>query len=238
MEGRVKAVFFDLDGVLVNSEVLNQSLLREYVEQSCCPVPPKRFHLLIGSHKSLDPWSDVVRGIDLGMSPEEFKRDIWAYRQKRLETIRYEDWIFPETRESLEMLKSMGIRTACASSSSLDYIYKVLGSRRLTEYFDLITTCDNFERSKPAPDIYLYCMKQLGLKPEDCLVTEDSFLGIRAAKSAGIRVAARIDHNFGINQQEADYFVEDLRELVELVRRLCTPGQVLSGPNNKVKKGL
>ena len=228
MGNYIKAVFFDLDGVLVNSEVMHQRLFREYVEQSRSPVPPERFYLLIGSHKSLDPWPDIVRDIDLGMPLEEFKKHIRDYRQKQLEQICYKDWIFPETRESLEALKSMGIRTACASSSNLVYIYKVLGSQNLTGYFDLITTCDNFERSKPAPDIYLYCMKHLGLKPEECLVTEDSFFGIRAAKSAGIRVAARIDHNFGINQQEADYFVEDLTELVELVGRLQLPSCCLS----------
>lgn len=206
----MKAVFFDLDGVLVNSEVIHQGLFKEFLEQEQSPIPPERFYLLIGSHKSLNPWSKIMEGIDLQESLEEFRERMKAYRNKRLSQINFGEHVFFEVRSVLEQLKERGIKIACASSSNIQYITEVLKGGHIYDLFDLIVSCDDFKKSKPEPDIYLYCMNYFGFEPQDCIVVEDSEIGIQAGKSAGMKVLARKDYHFGLNQSQADGFIDDL----------------------------
>ncbi len=211
----IKAVFFDLDGVLVNSEVMHQNMTEDWLREERVPIPPERFYLLIGSHKSLNPWAQILDGLSLNMSAEELKERLHAYKAKRLAKVNYQEHLFPETKAVLTKLKEMGIKLACASSSNMSYIKEVLNSDDLVQLFDLIVTCDDFERSKPAPDIYLYCLNHFGFEKEECLIVEDSEIGIQAGKSAGMKVIARKDHIFHLNQQKADAFIEDLNGLLD-----------------------
>ncbi len=211
----IKAVFFDLDGVLVNSEVMHQSMTENFLKDEQIPIAPQRFYLLIGSHKSLNPWAQILDGLNLDMSDEELKQRLHAYKAERLAKVNYKEHLFPETKAVLTKLKEMGIKLACASSSNMNYIKEVLDSDDLTKLFDLIVTCDDFEKSKPEPDIYLHCLKHFGFPKEECLIVEDSEIGIQAGKSAGIKVIARKDHIFHLNQDKADAFIEDLNGLFD-----------------------
>lgn len=211
----MKAIFFDLDGVLVDSEVLHQNLTLEFLKLEHSPIPPERFYLLIGSHKSLNPWPQIVEGIQLNEPLDDFKDRLRQYKADRLKNIDYGKLIFPETKSVLLELKKRNIKIACASSSRMTYIKKVLDSQNLSELFDLIVTCDDFERSKPAPDIYLYCLNYFNYQANECLVVEDSEIGIQAGKSAGIRVIARKDYRFHLNQSQADDYIDDLRDLLK-----------------------
>lgn len=123
-------------------------------------------------------------------------------------------------RPVLMQLRQAGLPIACASSSRMEYIKKTLGDSGLLDLFDLAVTCDDFESSKPQPDIYLYCARYFGVSPAECLVVEDSPIGIAAGKNAGMTVAARIDHHFGMDQSRADYFIEDLTALPALIEHL------------------
>lgn len=214
---RIKAVFFDLDGVLVNSEIMHQKMTEDFLKEENIPIPPERFYLLIGSHKSLNPWAQIMKGLHIDMNDEELKQHLHAYKAKRLAKVNYKDHLFPETKAVLTVLKEKKIQLACASSSNMNYIKAVLDSDDLTPLFDLIVTCDDFEKSKPEPDIYLYCLKHFGFAKEECLIVEDSEIGIQAGKSAGMKVIARKDHMFHLNQDKADAFIEDLNGLLDFI---------------------
>lgn len=217
----MKAIFFDLDGVLINSEIMHQEMTREFLEQEHYDVPLERFHLLIGSHKSLNPWPKVFEGIELPISVEEFRQRLRAFKDERFKTIDYATIVFPEVREALLELKKRGFKIACASSSNIEYIKTMLQSGQLFSLFDLVVSCDNFERSKPAPDIYQYCQNYFGFAAEDCMVVEDSEIGIQAGKRAGMKTIARKDYNFHLNQSEADDFIDDLNDLLALIDKPC-----------------
>ncbi len=217
----IKAVFFDLDGVLIDSETTHQSMTEDFLRLTGLSIPPERFYLLIGSHKSLNPWAEVVRDIDLGgRTPEEVKEKLFAYKRERLSHFDYSNIVFADVRPVLMQLRQAGLPIACASSSRMEYIKKTLGDSGLLDLFDLAVTCDDFESSKPQPDIYLYCARYFGVSPAECLVVEDSPIGIAAGKNAGMTVAARIDHHFGMDQSRADYFIEDLTALPALIEHL------------------
>lgn len=210
---QIKAVFFDLDGVLVNSEVMHQNMTEDFLREEHIPIPPERFYLLIGSHKSLNPWAQILEGLDIQMSDDELRSRLRAYKEPRLANVDYREHLFPEVKSVLQKLKQDGILIACASSSNMAYIKNVLDSGDLSEWFDLIVTCDDFENSKPEPDIYLHCMNHFQLKPSQCLVVEDSPIGIQAGKRANMKVIARKDHVFHLDQSKADAWIEDLNGL-------------------------
>ncbi len=214
---QIKAVFFDLDGVLVNSEIMHQKMTEDFLKEEQIPIPPERFYLLIGSHKSLNPWAQILEGLDIDMSANELRQRLRAYKEPRLANVNYREHIFPEVKEVLQILKQNGIKIACASSSNMDYIKRVLDSDDLRKWFDLIVTCDDFKKSKPKPDIYLYCQNYFQLQADECLVVEDSEIGIQAGKSAGMKVIARKDYIFHLNQSKADAFINDLLDLIPYV---------------------
>ena len=211
----IKAIFFDLDGVLVDSELPHQKLAEAFLKEEHSPIPPERFTLLIGSHKTLDPWPKIMENIELTEPLDQFKQRFRDYKQKHLKTVDFSLLIFPEVKEQIDRLKAMGLRLACASSSAMPYIQHVLHRDRLIEAFDLVVSCDDFTHSKPEPDTYLYCLQAFQFKKQECLVVEDSPIGIEAGKRAGLQVAARADHRFGLDQSKADFLIEDLCELTE-----------------------
>ena len=59
----IEGVFFDLDGVLVDSERMHQRLFEEYLTETRSPLPKERLYRLVGSHKSLNPWDEILEGI-------------------------------------------------------------------------------------------------------------------------------------------------------------------------------
>lgn len=89
----------------------------------------------------------------------------------------------------IKQLKANGIPTAVATSSNKDKMENVY--RRHPEfksYFDAILTSEDFAESKPSPDCYLRAAGRLGAKPEDCVVFEDSFNGLKSGRASGARV--------------------------------------------------
>lgn len=215
-----QAVLFDLDGVLIDSENLNQSIFEEFTTKNGLPIPKERFYSLIGAHKSQDPFSAVIAGLDTGYPDgDSFRVALMSYRNEVLKDYDFTKLPFKDAKSTLESLKSLGLKLACASSSAMEYVEHRLKSGGLWPYLDVVVTCDDFERPKPAPDVYRFCMDSFGLKPEDCLVVEDSPKGIAAGKAAEMVVIAKRDHHFGFDQSQADFFIDDLSEIIPLIRR-------------------
>ena len=86
-------------------------------------------------------------------------------------------------------LRRRGVRTALVTSSNLDKMAKVYERRpEIVPLFDVILTSEDFARSKPDPDCYLQAAARLGVPPEQCVVFEDSFNGLRSGRAAAMRV--------------------------------------------------
>lgn len=212
----IKAIFFDLDGVLFDSETYDQQLNREYIQAIHAPLPSERLYLLIGSHKSQDPWTSILKGYEDKIDKEAFRDGLRAYKAEKKSHFNFAEVLFPDVPQVLDQLKKREIKMACASSSSMKYIHKALTQADILQYFDLICSGDDFVSSKPAPDIYLYCQKYFGYEKEECLVVEDSPYGIQAGKNAEIKVAARFSP-FGLDQSKADYQIKSFNELIPII---------------------
>lgn len=105
------------------------------------------------------------------------------YYKEFIKQITEED-LLPGAKELLDELKSRGYKLAVASASkNAKPVIKNLGVEHV---FDQISDGYSVEKTKPAPDLFLYTAKQLGLKPEECVVIEDAEAGIEAALAAGM----------------------------------------------------
>lgn len=136
-----------------------------------------------------------------------------------LHPLDYKAIMFPGVPEELKRIRAMGIRTAVCSASPLSIIVNSLNAMEIRELFDFVETGENVEHPKPAGDIYELAAKELGVNVHECLVYEDSRLGIAAGKNAGIRTIAREDKRFGQDQSQADLIVKDIHELTEWIRK-------------------
>ena len=109
---------------------------------------------------------------------------------------------------------------AIASSSHLAQIQNILTQCDIIQYFDLIVSGEQFERSKPDPTIYRHPLEKLGAQAKNAVAIEDSFFGIQAAKAAGISVIAYEEKRMHIDQSNADYCGKNMNDILAIIRQL------------------
>ena len=219
MSQAFRAVIFDLDGVLADSEPwwneIDSKLLAEYGVsyrgEYHRDVLGVSYRLAVEFYK---------KAFGLSASIEELMR-----RRGEIATEFFANRVglFPSTKTTLERLREMKLRLAVATSSVSASARPFLDRHGLTPFFDVIVTGDEIERGKPDPDIYLRAAKKLGIGADACLVIEDALSGIAAGKAAGMRIAAIPDRRFvdaRDYEKEADYVLGNLSEIPALVRRV------------------
>ena len=214
----IKGLLFDLDGVLVDTEIwhikLDEVCLKDLGYDD---VDPMVFVSLIGAGKGMDPWEEIYRKLPEKYRYNGFKDNFRNYKSTLFSYPPFSELIFPEVAESLKFFKENGYLMACCSSSKPDYINKALKDCDIYKYFDIVLSGHDFSKSKPDPEIYLTAMNKLNLKNSECAVIEDSSYGIKAGKNAEITVFCIKDHFFNIDQTNADYMFENLKELKEFL---------------------
>lgn len=211
----IKAVIFDMDGVLIDSEPVYLEFDLEFAKSKNPDVTIEQLYSMIGSSRE-DAWGYMASAVNNGQTWQELrdefrKRDVFAEMD-------YPSIYRPEATQVLESLKASGYRLALASSTQMDIIERVLEETKIRDYFEVVVTGAQFKRSKPDPEIYQYTARQLGLKEEECMAVEDSTFGIMAASRAGMTVTALIDDRFHFDQSPADYRIENLKEIPGLLK--------------------
>lgn len=209
-----KAVIFDLDGTLIDSELFYLNLLLEFLKGKGMVLPFEEACKTVGAHNS-PVWENVARAHGGSISGKALRQEYRDEFERKLRNreLDYSQMQFADVLPVLEKLRANGVRMAIASSSPHRIIRLVVEQQDWENYFSVLISGDDFQRSKPDPEIYLYTMKQLGTAPEETLVVEDSTYGIEAGKAAGVMVAARRDLRFGFHQEKADCLFDDMREI-------------------------
>lgn len=211
-EKTIQAVIFDMDGVLIDSEVIYLEDLLAFA-RTLNPKVQKSDILGTVGKTSKDTWEIMEAAIQSKKSWQEL-RQLYRNWSNVQDTVDYQEIFRPEAAAVLKELKRRGYRLAVASSTHRQMVLHVLFSNGVLDYFDTVVTGDMFARSKPDPEIYHYTARTLGVKEEQCFVLEDSTVGITAAHSAGMTVAALIDERFGFDRSLADLEVETVGDIL------------------------
>ncbi|MBQ1521162.1 MAG: HAD family hydrolase, partial [Erysipelotrichaceae bacterium] len=111
-------------------------------------------------------------------------------------------------------------RIAIASMSPRRKIDQVLSLNHWEEFVDLYVASDDVERLKPDPDSYLKAMNKLGMQSNECIVIEDSQVGIDAAHGAGCRYICHREQRYPIEQTGADYYIDDLLDALGIINEM------------------
>ncbi|MDO5018453.1 MAG: HAD family phosphatase [Lagierella massiliensis] len=203
----VKGIIFDMDGVLINSEIYYFNSLIELIESDGNKVDRESFKQIVGLSGN-ESKKVISRYYNHDFDHKDF---MLRFRKNYMgDNIYYGDILFPYVSKTLKNLKEKGYKLGLASSSSMRTINQAVTQCNIKEYFDFIIGGDKVENPKPDSEIYLKAIDGLGLKSEDCVAVEDSFVGIKAAKNAGLYTIARRDNDFSINQTGADIILEDM----------------------------
>ncbi len=176
-----EAVIYDMDGVLIDSEPLWKIAMEKAFESVGCPLKKKDFEKTVGLRidevinywYSVSPWEDV--------SPKEVENRII---EGLIELILENGEPLTGVEESLQYFKNKGLKIGLGTSSYTRLIEVVLEKLNLKQYFDFTHSAENEDYGKPHPQVYLTVAEKLGVSPLKCLVIEDSFTGLLAAKSA------------------------------------------------------
>ncbi len=176
-----------MDGVLINSEPLWKIAETEILSSIGVPVTEEQIHNTSAMSVkgiceywyAIHPWKNK--------SFEEIEKLIVT---RVIELIKTHETRIPGVNELIEYINTKGYKIGLATNSSHDIIDVVLKKIGIKHYFNFIASVKDVKRGKPEPDVYLYAAKNLDVEPKNCLVVEDSIVGINAAHRAGMSVVA------------------------------------------------
>ncbi len=206
------SVIFDMDGVLVNSEPFYIKVEQKNFKKLGLNVTHEEHVTYQGTATDL-MWKKVIAKHGLSQTIEELvemSNSLVTPYFKSLETIDP----MPGVEKLVKYLYNKNIPIALASSSYPEVINIILQKTGLKKYFKAIIDSQMAGSSKPEPGIFLLAAKKLDVRPQRCVVIEDSTNGIKAAKSAGmVCIAFAGPGSEHQNQQEADWIIKDFEEI-------------------------
>jgi len=214
----IKAIIFDMDGVMIDSEPIwfkvDNALIKKF-----------------GIPKDID-YRDKILGVTARVAIKTLRSlfDLKGATSEIIKTrFKIVKKLFKERVKlnsgALQLFKNLrqkGYTLAVASSAPIDIINIILAKFKIKKYFKVVVAGHNLKRSKPYPDIFLKTAKKLKIKPENCLIIEDALSGEKAAKKAGMKcIIVRHKYNQDIKFKLANKVVKSLNNInLQMIKSL------------------
>lgn len=204
----MNTVIFDMDGVIIDSEVIYIDFFKEVLQNFDVEISEEDLFSLAGLSQQK---TDEFLKSKLHRKPEE----VYSLMKKYIDDdkINYSSIVMDGFYPLLKELKRKNFNIALASSSPKKTINNVLEELDIKDEFDAVISGEDFKESKPNPEIYIKTCEILGIRPKDAIAIEDSDYGIDSAKNAGLTVIARRENRFNFKQDKADFIVDNLQDI-------------------------
>jgi HAD superfamily hydrolase (TIGR01509 family) len=181
----IDLVIFDCDGVLVDSEPATAEVMAKLITEIGVPTTPEDvMREYVG-----DWWPDSMRKIETKLGsplPPDFTE---SYRTRQDAALSEGVEPVAGVIAAVDAVEAAGLKTCVASNGPHPKMEITMGSAGVRERFEgRIFSSADVERGKPAPDLFLHVAEQMGVANEACVVVEDSALGVRGARAAGMAV--------------------------------------------------
>ncbi len=185
----LKAILFDHDGTLVDSEGVHYQMWLEVLRPYGVSLSSEQYMQIYSGMPTRDNARDLVERFQLNAVVDELVA-------KKLEIAHayLEDNAFPLMAGAQDILdyfqQQPNIQQAIVTGAGAEIVNATIRSHQLAAYFATIVSCDDVAQSKPAPDCYLLALERLGLQAEECIAIEDTEHGVAAAVGAGVSCLA------------------------------------------------
>lgn len=221
MQGAIKAVIFDMDGVLINSEHLWRRAMIKGFGEFGMPVTETECRQTMGMRigEVIRVWQKHFNNT---ANPGEVEKGIMALL---LEHIAEEGQAIGHIPEILDFCVKNRLRIGLATSSSHELMHAVLKKLNIAALFHACISAEHLAYGKPHPEVFLKCAAELNCKPGECIVIEDSLNGIIAAKAAQMQVIAVPDDEHASFRQFAlaDHRFDNMKDVLTLFQKLFSP---------------
>lgn len=209
-----KAVVFDMDGVLINSEGVWEDIETDYLMEIAPGYSKANQPDIIGKRLK-DLHQFLIGEFGTTVSFEDFDRH---FREMGEDVYRHRVELISGVRQTLKGIQDRNIPIGLASSSPLAWINMTLERFEIGSFFATVVSGEQVTNGKPAPDIYQTAVQNLGQNPQESLAVEDAAVGMQSAKSAGLTVIGfRNGHNDAQSFDHADHVISRLDSLLELI---------------------
>lgn len=209
----MKCILFDFDGVIIDSEIDAFEHFRKSLVEKGIDITLDELLKYIGK-SSLTITTELFKKNNIKQDPEKFlteRRNSGNYYEVS------ELKVMPGLIEFLESLKKNNKKTAVVSSTSSRSVVTALNRLSLIKYFDAIICGDMVKETKPSPEGYLKAAKFLNVKPDECVVIEDSPIGILAGKNAGMKVIGFKGSSYKQDTSNADIEITSYNEIKDCI---------------------
>ena len=207
----LKAIIFDMDGVIINSEPGHAKAALEVLKRYNVDTDASYCMGFIGSStKSM--CEDAIKRFGIDVTTDTLLVEM---NRAKKEIVQREGYpVIGGVTDLIKRLYKAGYKLAVASSSSFTEIEDTVKALGIKKYFDKLVSSSNVKKPKPAPDIFELALSKLGVSAKETIVIEDSEFGIEAAKAAGIACAGYINPDSGEQQlKKADVLIESFTGL-------------------------
>ena len=207
---QARAVIFDLDGILVDSEPLYADALnRVMVREGVKPLTENESRSLIGTTVE-DTWSAIK---EMRSLTKPFEYYVGIYSPTLIEIFRAGLELQPGAMDVVQAVRDRGLPLGLATSSRREWVDVKLEVIGVNSMFDAVVTGDEVQKGKPSPEIYLSVARLLDVPPAECLAIEDSPSGVASAVAARMyTVAVRTESTAGLDISHANAVIESLEQ--------------------------
>jgi len=224
----LRAVIFDFDGVITDSEILHLRSFNRVLAQYGVEIATKDYYKNYLGLTDLDLFKSLNNKGLLELGDRQIKNLAKQKSQVFKQLAKTEGRIIKGVRDFLEMLKQNNIPTAICSGALMTDIELVLEEARLRSFFEVIVSAEQVKKGKPNPDGFLLTLQKLNeksqdvIRPSQCIVIEDSYWGLEAARAAGMHTIA-VTNSYDAEQLAmAEKIVTQLGELsINDLQKLC-----------------
>lgn len=203
-----KALIFDMDGVLVDTEALHKKAWMDFFFKHDVPVTDTDITKMRGVRAV-----EIIKKFMPGKSDDE----VYALRSERvqMQVEALEVGVTPVNGvlDFIHAAKDAGLKIGVATSAVPDTTNIVIAAIGVDALADAVVTADDVTRGKPDPEIYLTTAKRLGVPPEECIVFEDAPAGIAGALAAGMKVCALLTSHGREEFKGVKDFLNDFTEM-------------------------
>ncbi len=219
----LKSVLFDFNGVIINDESIHRELLSELLLAENLPPQGKKIFQISVGRSDRACLSELLKCQGRFVADEYLDKLItkkaiaYHHRLAQLASLP----VYSEVIKFIDKLHSSGYKLAVVTGATRSEVELVLQQCEIDRYFETVVSADDITQSKPDPEGYLLAIDRLNqlnptlnLLPSECLVIEDTLVGIQASKSAGIQVVA-IAHTYPFHmlQRQANWTIDSFADL-------------------------